>query len=177
MSHVPPLGFNPNRGRLKRKLVKMGTNNPAALACNSRGDGFPFTKHDSRNEMKSEEKIRDAKIAQLTTRTARMADNRTTESTTCAKRIAEVKTAINVVVEAARPTLKESWVEVSYPIPIGSWVEIKDPNLQDPWIDDPPSRAPSCGDDGTPLPELVEAKGKAKFVWGWLMAMGGAVQG
>lgn len=127
--------------------------------------------------MKSEEKIRDAMIAQLTIRTTRMAENRTTESTTSAKRIAEAKTAINEVVEAARPTLKESWVEVSYPIPTGSWVEIRDPNLQDTWIDGPLSRAPSCGDDGTPLPELAEAKGKAKFVWGWLMAMGRGFQG
>jgi hypothetical protein len=155
----------------------MGTNNPAALACNSPWDGFPFTKHDSRSEMKSEEKIRDAKIAQLTTRTTRMAENRTTESTTSAKRIAEAKTAIDVGVEAARPTLKESWVEVSYPVPTGSWVEIKDPNLQDTWIDSPLSRAPSCSDDDTSLPELAEVRGKSKFIWGWLMAMGGAVQG
>lgn len=91
--------------------------------------------------------------------------------------VVEVKTAINEKVEAARPAFKESWVEVSHPIPTGSWIEVRDPNLEETWIDGPPSRAPSCGDDHTTHPDVKGVEGKAKFVWGWLIAIGEAAQG
>lgn len=92
-------------------------------------------------------------------------DGKTANRKTRVARIAGDKAAIKERVEAARPILR------------GSWVEVKDPNSQDIWVDGPPSRAPSCGDDDTPLPGVEGVKGKAEFVWGWLRAMGGTVQG
>lgn len=155
----------------------MDTNNPAALSCSSPWDRFPFTKHITHKEMCTEGNLEYGKTVERTTCGKRVTQDKAAEQKTCAKKDAEVKNAINERAEAIRPTLRESWVEVSHPIPTGSWVEVKDPNLQDTWIDGPPSRAPSCGDDNTPLPDLQGIKGKAEFVWGWLKAMGGAIRG
>jgi hypothetical protein len=154
----------------------MGTNDPAALTCISPRDGFPFLKHNSRNEKIKEKRFEDGKTVERTTRATRMAENKTAGQTTCEGRLAEINTTVNEGVEVARPTLKGFWVEVSHPGLTGSWVEVKDPNLQDTWIDGPPSRAPSCGDDNIPLPDLKGIKGKVEFVLGWLKAMGSAIQ-
>jgi hypothetical protein len=123
---------------------------------------FPFTKHNSHKELITGNKVKNGE---------------TVERISCTNNIAEDITSVVDRAEASRSTMEGSWVHVSSPILTESWMEVAHPNLEEVWTDGSASRAPSCSDDDTRLPGPKAVKDKAKFVWEWLKAMGGATQG
>lgn len=139
----------------------MSTNKPAAIPYDSPWERFPFTKHNSHKELIAGNRIEIGENVERTSRT----------------NITEDSNPVGDRAEASRSTMEGSWVHVSSPILTGSWMEVVHPGLEEVWIDGSASRAPSCSDDHTRLPDPKAVKDKAKFVWGWLKAMGGAIQG
>jgi hypothetical protein len=140
----------------------MNTNKPVTIPYDSPWERFPFTKHNSHKELITGNRVK---------------NDENVGRTSCTNNIPEDSTSVGDRAEASsRSTMEGSWVHVSSPILTGSWMEVVHPNLEEVWIDGSASRAPSCSDDDTRLPDPKAVKDKANFVWGWLKAMGGAIQ-